>query len=112
MRRLRLRLDIRCGNLGKEMGKRSLSLIVDGKRCIIRKVEEYTEEEFYGEYKGRTIHCFLDEEHTEYQQRPTFYIQVQDIKSGMYDYDGWMDEDLGDTIDDAIKDGIRGAMLR
>lgn len=90
---------------------KGLVLRIDGKRRILKKVEEYTKDKFYGKYKGRIIYCFLDEDQTEYQGTPVFYIHVQDIKSGMFDYDGWMDEDKGDTIEDAIKEEIRGAML-
>lgn len=59
---------------------------------------------FYGAYKGHTVDITKDE--------LGFYIIVKD-PSGEYCYDGWWRDsfDGSKTIDNAIEEALKGAML-
>lgn len=77
-----------------------LTIKIDNKNKIIRKVIKFTPSEFEGYYKQRHIHCWLDENNK-------YYIQVT-APCGMYDYDGYS---KSETLRDSIRDALIGAML-
>lgn len=66
---------------------------------------EKTNSRFEGSYDGHDIELWRDKDHD-----GDFYIIVT-APSGVYEYDGWWDDSLDATVDDAIKEAIQGAML-
>jgi len=83
---------------------------VDGDVCSIRDIQENTDTDFRAQYRGNTIHCWLDtDDFTPEDNR--YYIQVTHNESGMKDYDGWMPEEAGSDLHSAVVEAIRGACL-
>lgn len=84
----------------------SVTGIINGKRYRITQRVEKTDDHFHAIYKGRDIQ--IDRE-----PDGSFYIIVTDLESGMHDYDGWWQESRYSTktIDEAIEEALKGAML-
>lgn len=71
---------------------------LNGKRKVIRMVEEHTETTFFAQYKGYQIEIELND-------RGRYSIDVRNPE-----VDGYAPSHI-DTMDGAIKEAIRGAML-
>jgi hypothetical protein len=84
----------------------SVTGAINGKRYRITQRVEKTEDHFHAVYKGRDIQIDREDD-------GSFYIIVTHIESGMHDYDGWWDESRHfiRTIDEAIEEALKGAML-
>lgn len=90
---------------------RPCSLLIDGRKYIIRQVEIHTETRFEGRYKGYNITVWLDEDDYE-PEDCRYYIMVQnpEVSFGT-SYDGWAPPEEIDNLEDAIKEALRGSCL-
>lgn len=88
----------------------SLSLLIDGKRYIIRQVDAHTKTHFEGKYKGFYIEVYLDESDYEPDEE-RYYIHVYnpELSFGTA-YDGWAPDEI-DNLEDAIKEALRASSL-
>ena len=82
----------------------SCSLSVDGTLRVVRRVWTHSDTEFYGLYKGCTIHCEREDDEPRW-----WYIQVR-YKDGGLLYDGYAPDEI-ETTEQAIAEAIRGACL-
>lgn len=89
--------------------KKQMIVFVDDVMCIIRKIINSTDTDFEAYYKDSHLHCWLDEDDFEPEDL-RFYIHVT-YKDGGSLCDGWMPEERGHTIIDAIQYAIHGACL-
>lgn len=86
------------------------SLVIEGLRYVIRRVDVHTKTRFEGWYKGFYMEVYLDEADFEPEDR-RYYINVYnpEISFGTV-YDGWADEEI-DNLEAAIKEALRGSGL-
>lgn len=84
------------------------SLVIEGLKYVIRRVDVHTKTRFEAWYKGFYMQVYLDEDDFEPEDR-RYYINVYnpEISFGTV-YDGWADEEI-DNLEDAIKEAIRGS---
>lgn len=89
---------------------KALTLVIDGRKYIIRQVDIHTETRFEARYKGNNIAVWLDEDDCK-PEDCRYYIMVQnpEVSFGT-SYDGWAPEEI-DNLEDAIKEALRGSCL-
>lgn len=86
----------------------ALSLEIDGKRRCIREVRTHTTERFEGRYKGYYVEVYQDSDEDE-PLRYYMHVYNPEVSFGTA-CDGWCHEDT-DTLEAAIKEALKGAML-